>query len=241
MLPRPSFRQLLLAPFVLVALLLGGVALRGQLALEALLEKGRDDAARTLSLSAHAERLDELALAMERAARQYLVLGDVTLRQRYQRSADDAEAHLRPLARDGIAPEAAAAWRTQRRAVDRLLTDGADPARDAALVQAFREIAEQQARLMQQLRAETAARNAMLQDEIEATRVALPLLLAWPIAVASASPALGRWLRRHALLLTPEEAAPPPVLRRAWALANAASLPMSVPMPLAGAVVARQG
>jgi two-component system sensor histidine kinase GlrK len=67
-LPRPSFRQLLLAAFVLVALLLGGVALRGQLALEALLEKGRDDAARTLSLSAHAERLDELALAMERVA-----------------------------------------------------------------------------------------------------------------------------------------------------------------------------
>lgn len=188
MLPRPSFRQLL-AAFVLVALLLGGVALR----------------------------------------------------QRYQRSADDAEAHLRPLARDGIAPEAAAAWRTQRRAVDRLLADGADPARDAAVVQAFREIAEQQARLMEQLRAETASRNATLQDEFEAARVALPLLLAWPIAVASASPALGRWLRRQSLLLTPEEATPPPVPRRAWALADAASLPMGVPLPLAGAVAARQG
>jgi hypothetical protein len=31
------------------------------------------------------------------------------------------------------------------------------------------------------------------------------------------------------------------VLRRAWALADAAALPVSVPMPLAGAVVARQG
>jgi two-component system sensor histidine kinase GlrK len=183
---------------VLVALLLGGVALRGQLALEALLEKGRDDAARTLSLSAHAERLDELALAMERAARQYLVLGDVTLRQRYQRSADEAEAHLRPLARDGIAPEAAAAWRTQRRAVDQLLADGTDPARDTAVVRAFREIAEQQARLMEQLRAETAARNAALQDEIEAARVALgrqwagagvlALVLALALAVALARP-----------------------------------------------------
>jgi membrane glycosyltransferase len=71
--------------------------------------------------------------------------------------------------------------------------------------------------------------------------LALPLLLAWPIAVASASPALGRWLRRHALLLTPEEAAPPPVLRRAWALADAAALPVSAPMPLASTVVARQG
>ncbi len=198
MLPRPSFRQLLLAAFVLVALLLGGVALRGQLALESLLEKGRDDAARTLALSAHAERLDELALAMERAARQFLVLGDGTLRQRYQRSADDAEGHLRALAEDGIAPDAAAAWRTQRRAVERLLADGPDPGRDSAVVQAFREIAEQQAALTERLRGVTEARNTALQDEIEAARVALGrqwagagvlvLVLALALAFALARP-----------------------------------------------------
>jgi membrane glycosyltransferase len=54
--------------------------------------------------------------------------------------------------------------------------------------------------------------------------LALPLLLAWPLAVLSSSDAAGRWLRRHGLLLTPEEVAPPPVLRRAWALADAATL-----------------
>jgi membrane glycosyltransferase len=49
--------------------------------------------------------------------------------------------------------------------------------------------------------------------------LALPLLLAWPLAVATASPALGRWLQRRGLLLIPEEVAPPTVLRQAWRLA----------------------
>jgi len=69
--------------------------------------------------------------------------------------------------------------------------------------------------------------------------LAVPLLLAWPLAVFSASPAAGLWLRRHGLLLTPEEVAPPPVLRRAWALADTAALPASAPMPL-DVVVARR-
>ncbi len=62
--------------------------------------------------------------------------------------------------------------------------------------------------------------------------LALPLLLAWPLAVATAKPAFGRWLRRHGLLLTPEETAPPAVLARAWQLASTATLPASEPMPL---------
>lgn len=198
MLPRPSYRQLLLAAFVLVALLLGGVALRGQLALEALLEKARDDAARTLALNGHAERLDELALAMERAARQYLVLGDTTLRQRFRRSADDAEAHLRALADEGVAPDAAAAWHGQRRAIERLLADGPDPTRDDTVVLAFREIAQQQARLTERLRALTEARNTALQGDIEAARTVLGrqwagagvlvLVLALALAFALARP-----------------------------------------------------
>ena len=49
--------------------------------------------------------------------------------------------------------------------------------------------------------------------------VVLPLLLSLPLVVTTASPALGRALRRAGLLLTPEEVAPPPVLQRAWAAA----------------------
>ncbi|MDQ2779743.1 MAG: hypothetical protein M3Y32_09320, partial [Pseudomonadota bacterium] len=55
--------------------------------------------------------------------------------------------------------------------------------------------------------------------------VALPLLLSWPLAVWAASPRLGRMLRRFGLLLTPEELAPSPTLRRAWSAAASDAVP----------------
>jgi membrane glycosyltransferase len=51
--------------------------------------------------------------------------------------------------------------------------------------------------------------------------MALPLLLALPLVVASADPRLGLALKRAGLLLTPEETAPSPVLQSAWAGAQA--------------------
>jgi len=47
--------------------------------------------------------------------------------------------------------------------------------------------------------------------------MALPLLLALPLVVATGHPALGQALRRAGLLMTPEETATPRTLRRAWA------------------------
>jgi membrane glycosyltransferase len=46
--------------------------------------------------------------------------------------------------------------------------------------------------------------------------VALPLLLAIPIAVLTSHVALGGWMRSRGVLLVPEEARSPAVLRRAW-------------------------
>jgi len=57
--------------------------------------------------------------------------------------------------------------------------------------------------------------------------VVLPLMLSWPIAVWSGRPSNGRWLRRVGLLLTPEEIAPAPALRQAWA--GTASVPATAP------------
>ena len=50
--------------------------------------------------------------------------------------------------------------------------------------------------------------------------VFVPLILAVPLTVASGSMARGEKLRRHGLLLTPEETAPPVLLRAAWAHAK---------------------
>ena len=195
---RPSFRQLLLAAFVLVALVLGGLALRGQMALESLLERSREAAERSQALAGSAERLDELALAMERAARQYLVLGDRTLRESFQRNAAEAEGHVGALAAAGVAPAVAEAWRTQRRVIEGLLADGPDPARDAEVAAAFRALAAQAPRLAESLRAVTASRRATLNGDIEQARLALgrqiagaavlALVLALALAFALARP-----------------------------------------------------
>ena len=46
--------------------------------------------------------------------------------------------------------------------------------------------------------------------------VAVPLLLAIPLAVCTSHVALGGWMRSRGMLLIPEEFRSPAVLRRAW-------------------------
>ena len=53
--------------------------------------------------------------------------------------------------------------------------------------------------------------------------VALPLLLAMPLVVATGRPALGAWVRAKGMLVTPEEASTPEVLRDAWRYAGEAA------------------
>ena len=54
--------------------------------------------------------------------------------------------------------------------------------------------------------------------------VALPLLLAVPLAVLTSQVGAGRWMRSAGVLLIPEESRSPAVLRRAWRHAGAAAL-----------------
>lgn len=90
-LPRPSYRQWLVLAFVGVAALLSAATLRGLGTLEQLLTQSRDGAARALQLSTAAERLGEQVTAMERAARQYLVLADPALERNFVAHAAEAQ------------------------------------------------------------------------------------------------------------------------------------------------------
>lgn len=64
--------------------------------------------------------------------------------------------------------------------------------------------------------------------------IALPLGLAVPLSVATSLPSLGCWLRRHQVLLTPEESWTPTVLRRATAYAQGYAAARSTrPVPAA--------
>ncbi len=85
-----SFRQGLLAVFLLIAVALGGAAAQAMLALEHVALQGREASQDAAALSAQVQRLAERTVAMERSARQFLVLDDAGLRERFQSAWADA-------------------------------------------------------------------------------------------------------------------------------------------------------
>ncbi|RZL28697.1 MAG: HAMP domain-containing histidine kinase, partial [Rubrivivax sp.] len=111
-----SFRQCLLAAFLLIAAALGGAAAQAMLALEHVALQGREASQHAATLTAEAQRLAERTVAMERSARQFLVLDDAGLRQRYEEAWADARRAQVALA--GLLDEPAARglldeWRQQ--------------------------------------------------------------------------------------------------------------------------------
>jgi len=87
---RYSFRQLLLVAFLLIAALLSVASLRGLYLLEGLLRQSSEGARQAVARTADAQVLAERTVAMERAARQFLVLEDPLLRQHFDETAHDA-------------------------------------------------------------------------------------------------------------------------------------------------------
>jgi len=94
---RTSFRQLLLFAFLLISGLLGAVSLSGLYALQGLMAQSRVAAAQAVGLNSATQGLADRNVGMERASRQYLVLGDDVLRQRFDELANEAQSLLTPL------------------------------------------------------------------------------------------------------------------------------------------------
>ena len=80
---RISFRQGMLAGFVMIVLLLGGAALRSWLVVEHFVEQSRRNGEQALQVAASIQELGERTVDMERSARQFLVLQDIAVRQRF--------------------------------------------------------------------------------------------------------------------------------------------------------------
>lgn len=87
-----SFRQSLLAAFLVITALLGGAAVQALMALEHVAQQSRDAARNAVRLNDSAQRLAERTVAMERSARQFLVLDDDSLRERYEATWHEARA-----------------------------------------------------------------------------------------------------------------------------------------------------
>lgn len=186
--------------FLLVALLLAGVSLQGLSTMQGLLDSSQNGARQALQLNGHAERLGEHTLTMERAARQYLVLGDLALRQTFERARADSTEQLLALQAAGVPATLVGRWQLTADDIKARLDNAGESAavRDVKLSQAFRELDTVAVLIAEQVRALAEAHNAALQAELDLGRrawtrqvagaIALALLLALALALALARP-----------------------------------------------------
>ena len=169
-----------------MALLLSAVSLRGLFTLQGLLDRSQAGARQALQLNSHVERLGELTLTMERAARQSLVLRDAALRQTYELAAAEADGQVQALADAQLPAALVSAWRGQADDVAQLLNDAglSSAANDASVPLAFRELAEVSRQMTEKVRELTAARSAELQQQLDQGRSAWARQVAAAIALA---------------------------------------------------------
>ncbi len=120
---RPSFRSTLLVSFLLIAGTLAAAATSGWLGVEAIARAIQDGNRRALALSAAARELGERTVDLERSARQYLVLGEPALLDRFRTTLADALGALATLDQGGPAfATHGAEWRAIAQAIDARLT-----------------------------------------------------------------------------------------------------------------------
>jgi two-component system sensor histidine kinase GlrK len=199
MLERVSFRQLLVIAFLLIAGLLAAASLRALFTLEQLTAQSRESAVRALDLSAATQSLSERSVAMERTARQSLVLSDRVLRQRFDEAAADARNVLARLGPMDVPSALIDAWRKHLQSIIALLTGPPDTAldRDRQIADEFRELDRINAAIAQQVRETISTQNRKLQDTLENRRrqLAQQVIAAIGLAVLMAL-AFGIWLTR---------------------------------------------
>lgn len=199
MLQRFSFRQLLVIAFLLIAALLGAASLRALFTLEDLTLQSRDNAARALALSGADQSLRERRLAMERSARQSVVLNDPVLRQRFKDDAHEATKLLVALAREDIPAARTRPWRAHLQAISELLSGSPEtaPDRERALAQEFRELESIHAAIAVQVQQAIQRSNKALAGKLETSqkRLAQQVIGAIVLAVALAL-AFGIWFTR---------------------------------------------
>ncbi|MBC7681246.1 MAG: HAMP domain-containing histidine kinase [Ferruginibacter sp.] len=196
---RASFRQLLMLAFVLMALLLGAVSLSGLQALQGVLAKSREAGQQSILLNLSTRGLTERSTDMERAARQYLVLGDNAVRQRFDDAANQAQVLLLPLGQYPPTAALAQQWLASVVRVRSQLADGrlALAARGETVAAEFRTLDEISRGLTLQVQQSIAEHNQEVQDALESQRNRqVRQVLVAIVAAAAAALAFGLWLTR---------------------------------------------
>jgi two-component system, NtrC family, sensor histidine kinase GlrK len=192
-----SFRQLLLVAFLLIAALLGGTALRAVVILERLMSQSGRETARALELTGAAHSLAARTAAMERAARQSLVLNDAVLQQRFVEESGAAAAALKRITANAVAQEDGQLWRERAGIIATLLGGPAATAleRERSVAVEFRELDAVNSRIAGHVQDVIEERNQQLGRELEASRALLTRQVFATIVLSIAlAIGLGVWL-----------------------------------------------
>ncbi len=196
MLSRMSFRQILLAGFLLIAVVLGAAAVQGLRLLESFADQSRKGADMAIGLTSSAQKLSERTIDMERSARQYRVLGEPALRARFLDQRIAAEGALRVFATAAPATLGGVAdtWRAAAQQAERALDDENG---DAELRESLNRLHALNDRLATEARYWVSRQNTGLLDALEANRVRLATEVMGAVAAAVVIAGLfGWWLSR---------------------------------------------
>jgi two-component system sensor histidine kinase GlrK len=194
-----SFQQLLLLAFLLIAGLLGVSSLRALHTLEQLMVQSRLGTTQATAMGTSAQSLNQRAQALERAARQSLVLRDAPLRRSFDEMAVEVSATLDRLQKDGLPQEQVAEWRDHLDTVRELLNAPPERALDNERLVADKFVAIETLNLniAQSIQDINAQRTQELQDRLEASRRNVTHQVVGVIALALVlALALGIWLAR---------------------------------------------
>ncbi|MFL9927050.1 ATP-binding protein [Herbaspirillum lusitanum] len=183
-----SFRQLLLAAFLLIAALLSGTSVHALFTLDRMATHSRETARQAVQLTEEAQRLAERSVAMERSARQYLVLEDAAFRDRYIEARDQARRALDELSQalPEAAPDLFSEWKTYADTAAGIIDsdDRKLKAQQGELFQAFAHLPALNEKLAQESRREVEHRNNALSVTLEQQRQMLTFQVIGSILLA---------------------------------------------------------
>jgi two-component system sensor histidine kinase GlrK len=196
---RPSFRQTLLAAFLLIAGLLAAASLQGLFTLERVMARSRAATERALVLTNDSRQLVDLRVAMERSARQYIVLDDPSLLRGFAGASEEATRLLAEMRRHDLPPALAQDWLAQLPVIKEQLggTKASAQARSDALGPPFRALDRLNAQIAEVVRTSDEQRNERLQAELEDGRATVGRQVLGAIVLAALlAIAFGVWLTR---------------------------------------------
>lgn len=205
MLATLSFRQLLLAGFMLIAVLLSGTSVHALLTLERLTTQSRAVAHQAVKLTEDTQRMAERTIAMERSARQYLVLDDSAFRDIFFDAWQEARTALQALTQaiPALPPQQVQEWNSQSELAWKVLQEGRQPNKNRmhqnqqALYQAFVRLPEINDQLALASKREIEHRNDLSLTELERQRrLLMGLVIGAMILAILLALTFGLWLSR---------------------------------------------